>query len=140
MEFNDKNAYAHYQLADSHQRLRNYEDAERHGLLALLLKDESLEGEYYVLGLIYDKKEDYKNALKYYNLTLKENPDKIAAAYGKVVVADKYYEDKEAVLKGYEQFLEKLTDKRLDYFYGDRVLKRMAALKEELFLEQEKKE
>jgi len=140
LEFNDKDPYAHYQLADLYHRKRIYDKAEFHGLTALLLKDVSLEDEYYVLGLIYDKKEDYKKALKYYNLCLKEKPNNVKAAYGKVVVADKYYEDKKAVLKGYEEFLEKHGQGRHKYFYGDRVQKRISALKQELFLEEEKKD
>jgi len=140
LKFNDKDPYAHYQLADLYQRKRVYDKAEFHGLSALLLKDVSLEEEYYILGLIYDKKEEYQQALKYYNLSLKEQPNNVKAAYGKVVVADKYYEDKKAILKGYEEFLKKHGEGRYRYFYGDRVKKRISALKQELFLKEEKKD
>ena len=134
LDFNDKNPEAHYQLADCYQRLRRYDKAERHGLIALLLKDVSLEHEYYVLGLTYDKKQQYKDALKYYTLCLKENPKKIEAAFGKAGVIDKYYEDKEAVIKNYEQFITDFKSDRRAFFYVPKVEKRLTAIKEELFL------
>ncbi len=135
-KFSPEDDYVHATLAKLYNHVENLEAAEMHGLLAVLYKDQSIEEEYYTLSRTYEMKKDWKNAMKYANRALEENPNHKNAAYTKVIVADNYYEDRRAVLKLYEDFIKKYSDS--EYAKYDPVLRlardRRDKLNREIFM------
>ena len=107
LRFSPEDAYVHATLAKLYNYTEDINAAEKHGLLAVLYKDQPLFEEYYTLSRTYELKKDWKNAMKYVNRSLEENPRNKNAEYTKVIIADNYYEDRRAVLKLYEDFIKK---------------------------------
>ncbi|PHR97893.1 MAG: hypothetical protein COA80_06455 [Leeuwenhoekiella sp.] len=136
LDFSPEDDYLHATLAKLYNHVEDLEAAEMHGLLAVLYKDQSIEEEYYTLSRTYEMKKDWKNAMKYANRALEENPDHKNAEYTKVIVADNYYEDRRAVLKLYEDFIKKYSDS--EYAKYDPVLRlareRRDKLNREIFM------
>ena len=137
-KYDDENLLAHSRLANCYLRIRDLKKAESYAQIALFLADNSIENEYYGLAQVYDVKQEYGKAIKYYSNTLSENTDRIDAAYGKVVAADKYYKDKAAIIKGYEKFFTDYENDGRISWYHHLLDKRISALKEELFFEEDK--
>lgn len=137
LEYSPEDYYIHSILAKLYNFTEDFENAKIHGNMALLLKDLPLEEDYYTLANTYRIHKKWLLAMENMNKALKENPDLEAAVYGKAVIADNYYEDKEAVLKLYENYVE-----RFDKPYGmPRLAKeRISQLKTEIFMSDEKKE
>lgn len=136
LDFSPEDDYLHATLAKLYNHVEDLEAAEMHGLLAVLYKDQSIEEEYYTLSRTYEMKKDWKNAMKYANRALEENPDHKNAEYTKVIIADNYYEDRRAVLKLYEDFIKKYSDS--EYAKYDPVLRlareRRDKLNREIFM------
>ncbi|MFD2827912.1 tetratricopeptide repeat protein [Leeuwenhoekiella polynyae] len=110
LNFSPEDDYVHATLAKLYNFTKDLKAAETHGLLAILYKDQPLFEEYYTLSRTYEMKKDWKNAMKYVNRSLEENPRNQKAEYTKVVIADNYYEDRRTVLKLYEEFIQKYED------------------------------
>ncbi|MEH6657690.1 tetratricopeptide repeat protein [Leeuwenhoekiella marinoflava] len=110
LEFSPEDDYVHATLAKLYNFVEDVKAAETHGLLAILYKDQPLGDEYYTLSRTYEMKKDWKNAMKYVNRSLEEDPDNKKAEYTKVVIADNYYEDRRTVLKLYKDFIKKYED------------------------------
>lgn len=110
LNFSPEDDYVHATLAKLYNFTEDLKAAETHGLLAILYKDQPLFEEYYTLSRTYEMKKDWKNAMKYVNRSLEENPRNQKAEYTKVVIADNYYEDRRTVLKLYEEFIQKYED------------------------------
>ncbi|WP_442844479.1 tetratricopeptide repeat protein [Leeuwenhoekiella sp. H156] len=136
LDFSPEDEYLHATLAKLYNHVEDLEAAESHGLLAVFFKDQPLDEEYYTLSRTYEMKKDWKNAMKYVNLSLEENPKNKNAEYTKVIVADNYYEDRRAVLKLYEDFIKKYSES--EYAKYDRVLRlareRRDKLNREIFM------
>ncbi|MCC4213474.1 tetratricopeptide repeat protein [Leeuwenhoekiella parthenopeia] len=136
LDFSPEDEYLHATLAKLYNHVEDLEAAESHGLLAVFFKDQPLDDEYYTLSRTYEMKKDWKNAMKYVNLSLEENPKNKNAEYTKVIVADNYYEDRRAVLKLYEDFIKKYSDS--EYAKYDPVLRlareRRDKLNREIFM------
>ena len=110
LDFSPEDWYLHSVLNKLYNVTQETDKAEMHGLAALEFKDLPLSDEQYTLARTYELKKDWKNAMKYVNRSLEEDPDNKKAEYTKVVVADNYYEDRRTVLKLYEEFIKKYED------------------------------
>ncbi|MAZ27436.1 MAG: hypothetical protein CL868_10215 [Cytophagaceae bacterium] len=137
LQYSEEDWHLHGILAKLYNFTRDFEKAESHGKMALFFKDLPLDEDYYTLANTYRIHKKWLLAMEYINKALAENPDLEAAVYGKAVIADNYYEDKEAVLKLYESYVE-----RFDKPYGmPRLAKeRISQLKTEIFMSDDKDE
>ena len=109
LKFSPEDSHLHATLAKLYNYTEDLKAAETHGLFAILYKDQPLDEEYYTLSRTYEMKKDWANAMKYVNRSLEENPENKNAVYTKAIVADNYYEDRRAVLKLYEDFIDKYS-------------------------------
>ncbi|MGO4913237.1 tetratricopeptide repeat protein [Leeuwenhoekiella sp. W20_SRS_FM14] len=142
LDFSPEDWYLHSILNKLYNYTEDVDKAEMHGLAALEFKDLPLSDEQYTLARTYELKKDWKNAMKYVNFSLKENPKNKNAEYTKVIVADNYYEDRRAVLKLYEDFIKKYSDS--EYAKYDPVLRlareRRDKLTREIFMADDEEE
>lgn len=142
LDFSPEDWYLHSILNKLYNYTEEVDKAEMHGLAALEFKDLPLSDEQYTLARTYELKKDWKNAMKYVNFSLKENPKNKNAEYTKVIVADNYYEDRRAVLKLYEDFIKKYSDS--EYAKYDPVLRlareRSDKLTREIFMADDEEE
>lgn len=132
LKYTPNDSYIHFLLAKLYNFMLDFDRAELHGKAAILLKDLPLDEEYYTLANTYKIHKDFEQAMEYLNLTLSENPDHKLAIYAKAVVADNYYADKEAVIKLYEQFIEKYDHDYDPYIKSAK--SRVKLLKQEVFM------
>jgi len=107
LHFSQEDYHLHANLAKLYNLTEDFENAEKHGKLAIYFKDLSLDTDYYTLGNTYKMHKDWQKAMDNYNKALIENPDHKMAFYHKAVVADNYYDDKREVLKLYDSFITK---------------------------------
>lgn len=107
LDYEDKNHVTHYNLGKLHALIGDYKNSETHLLMAILLKDQLMDAEYFSLGLTYRLGENYKKAYEYFNKALKENPDNERALYERAIAADAYFEDLETRLNHYQAYLNK---------------------------------
>lgn len=93
-----------------------------------------LDKEYEVAARIAVDKQDYKAAIKYYNMAYNENPTKVLYLYQASIYADKYYKDPKLKLNYYTQLKQKSESKGVNnqYFvvFSE---KRISELKSEIF-------
>lgn len=105
--YEDQNFVTHYRLGKLYAYIDDYKKSEQHLLASLLLKDVSLDPEYFSLGLTYKLMEKPKMALEYFNMAFEENPDNERAMYERAIAADSYYRDLKTRLNYYQAYLNK---------------------------------
>ncbi len=135
LNYDPEDYYTHHNLAKLYNFLEDFKNAEKHGKMAIYLKDMSMEDEYYTLGNTYKIHKDWKQSMDYLNKALEEDSDYKKALYARAVVADNYYKDKEAVIRLYEDFIEKY-DNSYDPL-ANLAKSRVKMLKQEVFMQQD---
>lgn len=135
LNYEEGNPDTHHSLGKLFAYTGEYEESEKHLLLAVLLKKQPVDAEFLSLGLTYKFKEDYKNALKYFNLSLEENPQNERALYERAIAADNYYEDLETKMNYYQAYLNRF-EKRGDRNLVHLAKRRIKDIREELHLDQ----
>jgi len=119
---------------------REYNKAINHGIKALKSKDLPLDDVYYTMGRSFEFKKNFPEAMKHYQLAVKEDPYNFNALYAIAVAADNYYEDKEEVLALYEKFVSNFENVKRPPYIKRIADDRIVILKREIFEAQEKKE
>ncbi|WP_394907772.1 tetratricopeptide repeat protein [uncultured Mesonia sp.] len=107
----DKNATAHIYLGRLYNIEESYTLAEKHLLYALLLSKPDLSSLYQSLGITYKQQRNYKEAMRYFELAILENPDLIRSGFELANAADNYYADLDLRIKYYNIFIEKYKNK-----------------------------
>ncbi|WP_051199675.1 tetratricopeptide repeat protein [Christiangramia echinicola] len=110
LEINDMNAAVHSNLGAIYLKKDEVEKAQEHFMKALFINNQPVDSEYINLGLTYKRQEDYRSAYISFQKALKENPDNERAQIELALAADAHFDDKKAVLKLYEEFLQKNKD------------------------------
>jgi tetratricopeptide (TPR) repeat protein len=110
LDYEDKNHVTHYSLGKLFAHTGDYRNSETHLLMAILLKDQLMDAEFFSLGLTYKLAEDHKKALEYFEKALKENPNNERAMYERAIAADSYYEDLETRLNFYQAYLNRFKE------------------------------
>lgn len=107
LDYEAENFVTHFNLGKLHAAIGNFKSSERHLLMAILLKDVSIDQEYFHLGLTYKLLKNDKKALDYFNKAIEENPDNERAWYERAIAADNYYQSLETRRKYYQLYLDK---------------------------------
>lgn len=110
LDFEDKNFVTHHRLGKLYALTEDYEKSEMHLLMSIILKDVSLDEEYYSLAMTYRLSKDFKKALEYFDKALQENPDNEQALYERAIAADSYFADLETRLNYYQAYLNKYEE------------------------------
>jgi len=111
----------------------DYKKAEEYMLQALKLLDKPLDAEYAQLSGIYSTQKKNKEALDYMKIAIEENPNNSFNQFRMVLIKGEYYEDIDAKIKVYEDFIKNFPKAREKQFAEYR----LKALKEEKFLKVE---
>ncbi|WP_179318377.1 tetratricopeptide repeat protein [Winogradskyella helgolandensis] len=131
LKYSPNDANAIFVIGNYYQLLENFEEAEKHISLALMLKDLPLSDEYQQLGTILNRQKKYDQAIKAFQKSLKEDPTNMMSEFFLLRTKDEYYADVDSKIKLYEQFIEKNKKSPfVSYAQG-----RLKELKEEKFLE-----
>ncbi len=121
-----------YGLGEVYLKNQERDSAEVYFKWALEAKKVSLEREYMALGRLSSAKKDGKNALFYYRLAHKENPENQITLYQICATTDQYYKDPKVKLKCYEELKGQRGDK--NGYIKRFAQKRISELKEEIHL------
>ncbi|MDN3595488.1 tetratricopeptide repeat protein [Zunongwangia endophytica] len=135
------NSSTHYLLGKLYAQTRDFENSELHLLMAIKIKDQPIDAEYFSLALTYKYLEDHKKAFDWFQKTLKENPDNIRAMYERAVAADNYFKDLDTRINYYQAFWNKYYGDDANYLAKDMLYltkNRISDLKEKRHMEAEK--
>ena len=109
------NSSTHFLLGKLYANTQDFKQSEAHLLMAIEIKDQPLDGEYFSLALTYKYLEDYKKAFDYFQKTLNENPDHIRALYERAVAGDNYFKDFDTKINYYQAFWNKYYSEDPNY-------------------------
>lgn len=107
LEIDNMNGAVHTNLGALYLKKNNTEKAHEHFMMALFIKNRPADSEYVNLGLSYKRKEDHRSAYISFQKALEENPENERAMIELALAADAHFEDKETVLKLYQDFVDK---------------------------------
>jgi len=109
------NSSTHFLLGKMYSLTKDFQHAEQHLLMAIEIKDQPMDAEYFSLALTYKHLEEYKKAFDWFQETLKENPDHIRAMYERAVAGDNYFKDIDTIINYYQAFWDKYYEKDPNY-------------------------
>ena len=135
------NSSTHFLLGKMYALKKDYQNSEQHLLMAIKIKDQPMDAEYFSLALTYKNQEKYKKAFDWFQETLKENPDHIRALYERAVAADNYFKDIDTRINYYQAFWNKYNGKDANYLAKDMLYltkNRISDLKEKKHMEADK--
>ncbi len=129
------NYFYHSQLAKLYYQDGIIKKAEHHASQAIAAKMLDSSGDYYILGLVAFDRKQHTEAMNYFKIALRENPDYEAAQFQLALCADNLYADLKEKLKMYELFLKKFPTAKLRMQKLARA--RISELKQEIHLKSE---
>lgn len=121
IQINPKDYNNIYRLGLYYEKLGDYEKAKKNIQKSLKMQDVPLDAEYRKLGTIFNKQKKYDEAIKAFNLAIKENPEDELSYFYKLSSKLKYYKDTNAKISEIEKFqkqfpnspFSKILDKNL---------------------------
>lgn len=134
LAYNPSDANSMYVIGTYYKRLSDFENAEKFIAASLKLKDLKLNHEYRELGTVLNRLERHKEAIKAFQKALKEDSTDMFAVFYIINTKDKYYADRDAVIKSYEGFV----NQRKKSPFLPLAVRRLKELKEERFLKEDK--
>ena len=111
LEINDANAAVHSNLGVLYLKQNKAEKAKIHFTMALLIKKQPVDSEYVNIGISFKRLEQYQEAYQNFQKAPEENPDNERALIEMALVADASKEDKEVILKLYQNYMDKYREK-----------------------------
>mgnify|MGYP001377705345 CR=1 FL=1 len=120
---------------------KDFQNSEQHLLMAIKIKDQPMDAEYFSLALTYKYLEAYKKAFDWFQKTLKENPDHTRALYERAVAADNYFKDVDTRINYYQAFWDKYYGEDSNYLAKDMLYltkNRISDLKEKKHMAKDK--
>ena len=111
----------------------DYKNAEKYMQEALRIIDNPLDAEYLKLAGVYSSQKKYKEAINMIQIAIKENPKNDFAHFRLVIIKEVYYEDIDAKIKAYEDYIRKFPKSNLLGFAQSK----LSRLKEQKFLKTE---
>ncbi|MAO36982.1 MAG: hypothetical protein CMP12_13970 [Zunongwangia sp.] len=113
------NSSTHFLLGKMYALTKDFQNSEQHLLMAIKIKDQPMDAEYFSLALTYKYLEAYKKAFDWFQKTLKENPDHTRALYERAVAADNYFKDVDTRINYYQTFWDKYYGEDSNYLAKD---------------------
>lgn len=110
LEINNVNSAVHSNLGALYLKTNEVEKAQQHFTMALLIRKQPVDSEYLNIGITFKRQEDFKSAYSNFKKALEENPENERALIELAIAADAYFEDKQAVLKLYYNFVNRYKD------------------------------
>ncbi|TXD82592.1 tetratricopeptide repeat protein [Subsaximicrobium wynnwilliamsii] len=132
LKFNPLDATALFVIGTYYEKLEDFATAESYIQQSLKLKDVPLDFEYQKLGFVLNRQNKFKEAIKAFQTSIKEDPENVASEFYLLITKDKYYADYDAKVKLYEDFLKKHQDAMFSEF----AKKRLKELKDERFMKE----
>ncbi|MUP44638.1 tetratricopeptide repeat protein [Gramella sp. BOM4] len=106
LDINDANASVHSNLGVLYLNQNKPDKAQQHFTMALLIKKQPVDNEYVNIGLSFKRQENFQEAYRNFKMALVENPENQRARIELAIAADAIYDDKEKVLKHYQDFID----------------------------------
>lgn len=110
IQINPKDYNNIYRLGLYYEKLGDFEEAQKHIQKSLKMQDVPLDAEYRKLGAILNKQKKYDEAIKAFNLAIKENPEEELSYFYKLMSKLKYYKDIKAKISEIEKFQKQFPD------------------------------
>ena len=135
------NSSTHFLLGKMYALTKDFQNSEQHLLMAIKIKDQPMDAEYFSLALTYKYLEAYKKAFDWFQKTLKENPDHTRALYERAVAADNYFKDVDTRINYYQTFWDKYYGEDSNYLAKDMLYltkNRISDLKEKKHMAKDK--
>lgn len=110
LDINNMNGAVHSNLGVLYLKINEAVKAQEHFTTALLIKDQPVDNEYVNLGLAYKRQEELRSAFISFQKALKENQDNERALIELAIAADGHFENKQDVLKLYQDFVNKYAE------------------------------
>ena len=110
LEIDNMNGAVHSNLGALYLKKDKAKKAQEHFMMALFIKNQPADSEYINLGLSYKRQEDHRSAYISFQKALEENPENQRAKIELALAADAHFEDKQAVLKLYQDFVTKYKE------------------------------
>lgn len=136
LKFNPLDATSIYVIGTYYEKIDDFKKAEEYIWKALALLDTPLDAEYMKLATVLNRQKKYKEGIDALKKAIKENPSNEFSSFHLAITLDAYYADFDSRIKALEDFKRKFPNGKLIGFVNDRISK----LKEEKFLNEEKKE
>lgn len=133
LEIEPKNATNLYILGQLYERNNDFENAEKYITESLKLQDVPLDNEYTKLGLVLNRQHKYQEAIEAFKKAIKENPNTIETHFYLANTKDKFYEDIDARIKAYQDFIDRFPNSPFASFSKSKI----EALKKEKFLKED---
>ncbi|WP_299128164.1 tetratricopeptide repeat protein [uncultured Winogradskyella sp.] len=129
LKYSPNDANAMFVIGTYYQRLSNFEKAEEYMSKSLKLRDVSLSDDYQRLGTVLNRQKKYKQAIKAFQKSLKEDSSNVMSEFFIIRTKDEYYADIDTKIKMYQDFLKKRTKSPFRPFAEQR----LGELKQEKF-------
>lgn len=110
LDINNANSAVHSNLGALYLNMDETEKARQHFTMALAIKDQPVDNEYLYLGLAYKKDQEFRSSYISFQKALEENPENERAFIELALAADAHFNDKEAVLELYQNFVSKYAE------------------------------
>ncbi len=136
LKFNPLDATSIYVIGTYYEKIDDFKNAEEYIWKALALLDTPLDAEYMKLATVLNRQKKYKEGITALKKAIRENPSNEFSSFHLAITLDAYYADFDSRIKALEDFKRKFPNGKLIGFVNDRISK----LKEEKFLNEEKKE
>ncbi|WP_179343448.1 tetratricopeptide repeat protein [Winogradskyella ursingii] len=107
LKYNPLDARAMYVIGTYYERLKDFENAETYISSSLKLQDVPLSNEYRRLGTILNRQKKYEEAIKAFQIALKEDPTDMMTEFYLVRTKDEFYKDLDTKIKLYKNYIEK---------------------------------
>ena len=125
-QFNDKVSEWHSGVAATYSGLKEYDKAERHYEIAILLKRPSVDDEYMQLALLYGRQKQYGKQYKALQQVVAENPESQRGWYMLATAVENQQLDASKAIRHYEKYLEKFGENALYSEYAKQRIKDIA--------------
>ncbi|MBT8244491.1 MAG: hypothetical protein HKP48_05950 [Winogradskyella sp.] len=130
LKYNPNDATSLYLIGTYYERLNDFVNAEKYLKHSIKLQDVSLNKEYRQLGTVLNRQKKHEEAVKAFQKAIRDDPTDVFTRFITIRTKEEYYADKDAIIKLYEEFLEKYKDDQISKL----VEMHLKKLKEEQFL------
>lgn len=136
LEIDDSNSDTYFKLAEAYRKNKQLDSAEINIREAMNIQKPIFAQGYSLLGSMARDRNDFKAALKYYELAHTEDPEDPIGYYQICTLVDRLNKDPKLKLGFYEKYIEKYGKNKSRHasYYTKMVTERISQLKQEIHL------